>query len=289
MSCRGWASRASGPAGPVARSYGWARRRGSRVTRLAGGGLAIAALSAWAAGAGKVGTFVRGFPSPGDYPEGLAYDGHYLWSNNYDNGHLYKVDPSTGATVGDYLVDRLPVRPEGLAWDGTYLWTIDDGSDLITKVLPTANSVQVVESFPKPDGSGPARGIEWDGHHLWLACWSADVGGTAQLYEIDATTHAAIRSVPLPIYWVEDLAWDGRYLWSSDWLFDIGFAIDPTTGDTLHTYRPPGPHPVGQAWDGTHLWTSDTVHDSLYALDISEARTGVRAVSWSEVKRTYGR
>src|SRR5262249_55729885 len=108
------------------------------------------------------------------------------------------------------------------------------------------------------------------------------VGGSAQLYEIDATTHAVIHSVPLPIYWVEDLAWDGRYLWSSDWLFDIGFAIDPTTGDTLHTYKPPGPHPVGQAWDGVHLWTSDTVHDSLYALDISEARSSVRAVSWSD-------
>lgn len=258
-------------------------RRGARA--LLGLGV-LAAVTAWAASV-RVGTPVRGFPSPGDYPEGLAFDGQFLWSNNYSDGVLYKVDPATGQTLGAYSGGGLPTHPEGLAWDGSFLWTVDHFDSTISKLRVTATGVEIAAQFQIPLGSGPPVGLEWDGTHLWLACFGL-VGEKSELYRLNAVTLEPDLVHRLPVWWVEDLAWDGHLLWSCDWIFGLGFAIDPATGDTLHTYRPPGRHPVGQAWDGQYLWVSDTEKDSLWALDISAARTSsVRATSWSQMKARY--
>jgi glutamine cyclotransferase len=148
--------------------------------------------------------------------------------------------------------------------------------------------VEIVAQFHIPMGAGRPVGLEWDGTHLWLACFGAGIGEKSELYRLNAVTLQADLFHRLPVYWVEDLAWDGHLLWSCDWIFGLGFAIDPATGDTLHTYRPPGRNPVGQAWDGQYLWVSDTEKDSLWALDISAAHvSSVRATSWSQMKSRY--
>jgi sugar lactone lactonase YvrE len=234
-----------------------------------------------------VGTPVHRFASPGDYPEGLAHDGTSLWSNNFSDGALYKVDPANGQVRARYVGNGLPSKPEGLAWDGQHLWTCDWVTGVISKVRETGGGIEIVAEYDKPEGSGKPVGLEWDGTHLWLACWGP-VGETSEIWKLDPATLAPLDMHRLPVYWVEDLAWDGRWLWSNDWLFRIGFAIDRATGDTLHTYRSPGPHPVGAAWDGQRLWVSDTDVDSIWALDISAAHTtGVEARTWTQMKRTY--
>jgi glutamine cyclotransferase len=262
----------------------------SRASLRALGLLCVLGLGAGAVWATThLGTPVRRFASPGDYPEGLAWDGTHLWSNNFSDGVLYRVDPHDGHAVASYSGNGLPTKPEGLAWDGEFLWTCDWVTGVISKVRTTPTGVEVVANFDKPAGSGKPVGLEWDGSSLWLACFGAQAGDTSELWQLDPTTLAPERMLRLPIYWVEDLAWDGRYLWSVDWLFRIGFAIDRATGDTLHTYHTPGPHPVGQAWDGNYLWLSDTDVDSIWALDISAAQTSaVRRQSWTDVKRKYG-
>lgn len=235
----------------------------------------------------RLGAPVRGFRSPGDYPEGLAWDGTHLWSNNFSNGTLYKVDPRDGSIVASYRGGDLPNQPEGLEWDGEFLWTCDWQSGVITKVRPTATGVEVVANYPPPAAAGGTTGLGWDGSNLWLSTHGRD-GAKSQLFKLDPQTLEVVQHLQLPVWWVEDLAWDGRYLWSADWLFSIGFAIDPATGDTLHTYRTPGRNPVGQAWDGEHLWISDTTKDSIWALDISRAgTTPVQSISWSGVKSNY--
>jgi sugar lactone lactonase YvrE len=259
---------------------------------LALGLLAVLGAATWAWGLGpkRIGRTVRAFPSPGDYPEGLAWDGHYLWSNNFSNATLYKVDPVTGATVGTYTDPRLPAHPEGLAWDGTDLWTCDhdnlSGQDIM-KVAVTPAGVRVVATYQKPPGAGNPVGLEWDGSNLWLACFGAQVGEKSELWKLDPKTLQSVGFFRLPVWWVEDLAWDGSHLWSVDWLNDLGFAIDVTTGDTLDTYTPAGPNPVGQAWDGQNLWLSDTLNDSLYATDISDTRSAVEHTTWSDFKRLF--
>ena len=250
-------------------------------------GLTVVGLACGLAAAGPLGTPVRGFPSPGDYPEGLAWDGVHLWSNNFTDGALYRLDPADGRILGRYVGGGLPLNPEGLAWDGSYLWTVDWVTGVLAKLRVTDVGVEVVGEFDKPAGSGRAVGLEHDGNHLWLACWGP-VGEKSELWQLDPTTLEPVAMHRLPIYWVEDLAWDGRWLWSMDWLFGIGFAIEPATGDTLHTYQAPASYPVGMAWDGEHLWTTSTEADSIWALDISAAHsTAIRARTWTAVKRAY--
>ena len=233
----------------------------------------------------------HGFPAPGDKPEGLAWDGAALWCNNFDDGALYKLDPATGSVLAHYQqVPGLPASPEGLAWDGEYLWTCDWHAGLIVKFRERAGEIEIVDTFEKPADSGPNVGLEWDGTSLWLTCWpeaakNLDFG---QLYELDPVTLAVRRRLILPVHFVEDLAWDGRYLWSADWLLGIGFAIERTTGDTLYTYRTPGPNPVGQAWDGESLWVTDTERDSIWALDVSGTTPAART-SWSRIKELFRR
>jgi glutamine cyclotransferase len=148
--------------------------------------------------------------------------------------------------------------------------------------------MEIVGNYDKPADAGKPVGLEWDGTHLWLACFGFEIGTKSDLFEIDPATFQVVKKLSLPVWFVEDLAWDGRRLWSVDWLNYIGFSIDPATGDTANTYRPPGPNPVGMAWDGVHLWLGDTTADSIWALDISGAHpTPVRAMSWSDVKRAY--
>jgi len=234
----------------------------------------------------RFGQPVRGIASPGDYPEGLAWDGARLWSNNYSNGTLYAVDPSDGRILRAHSGNGLPIHPEGLAWDGTHLWTCDWTTGHIFKLRDTGTDVEIVADFPPPELAGGPVGLEWDGAHLWLATWGQGTGNYSQLFKLDPTTLAVVQRFELPVWWVEDLAWDGHYLWSCDWLFRKGFAIDTATGDTLHTYATPGPHPVGMAWDGTHLWISDTDKDSLWALDITRT-TAVESRTWSALKRAF--
>lgn len=234
----------------------------------------------------RFGQPVRGIASPGDYPEGLAWDGTRLWSNNYSNGTLYAVDPADGRILRAHSGNGLPIHPEGLAWDGTYLWTCDWTTGKIFKLRDTGTEVEIVADFPPPESAGGPVGLEWDGTHLWLATWGQGTGNYSQLFKLDPTTLAVLQRFDLPVWWVEDLAWDGHYLWSADWLFRKGFAIDTVTGDTLHTYATPGPHPVGMAWDGTHLWVSDTEKDSLWALDIARP-TAVESRTWSALKRAF--
>jgi hypothetical protein len=72
------------------------------------------------------------FDSPGQYPQGLAFDGNFLWNTDEWDEKIYKLD-----TMGN-IVDSCgspSIGPAGLAFDGTYLWNADDDDKRIYKIL----------------------------------------------------------------------------------------------------------------------------------------------------------
>ncbi len=77
------------------------------------------------------GLAVDTIPSQGLQPQGLAWDGEYLWNvqddNDDDPEKVWKLDPVTGDTLMWFWVPGAPqsdARPRGLTWDGGYLWLV---------------------------------------------------------------------------------------------------------------------------------------------------------------------
>jgi hypothetical protein len=77
------------------------------------------------------GVAVDTIPSQGLQPQGLAWDGEYLWNvmddNDDDPEKVWKLDPATGDTLMWFWVPGAPqsdARPRGLTWDGGYLWLV---------------------------------------------------------------------------------------------------------------------------------------------------------------------
>ena len=78
--------------------------------------------------------------SPFDCPQGLTFDGKYLWNVDRKSDMIYKIDPEDGS-VDDSLQAPAYV-PRGLAWDGERLWCVDAEEKLIFAVNPETELVE---------------------------------------------------------------------------------------------------------------------------------------------------
>lgn len=72
------------------------------------------------------GQVVDTVPSPGTQPQGVTFDGQYIWvvmdDNDGDPERVWKIDPLTGDTLMSFPVPT--TSPRGLAWGGNCLWLI---------------------------------------------------------------------------------------------------------------------------------------------------------------------
>ena len=68
-------------------------------------------------------------------PEGLAFDGKFIWHTEWCNSEIYKLELD-GAVVCryDWLPDGSLGHPIGLTFDGTYLWLSDQATQMIYKI-----------------------------------------------------------------------------------------------------------------------------------------------------------
>ncbi len=69
----------------------------------------------------------------GPNPNGLAYDGEYVWVANNGSNYVSKIDPRTNAVVATSTVG---LNPGNLMFDGVNMWVVNYGSNTVTK-LPT--------------------------------------------------------------------------------------------------------------------------------------------------------
>jgi DNA-binding beta-propeller fold protein YncE len=224
----------------------------------------------------KTAKIIDSFRSPGDSPQGLAFDGEYLWvADSYGPGLIYKID--TQGNIIDYIGSP-DYDPRGLAFDGTYLWLSDSGGwDFPGKIFKLDTSGNVIDSFSSP-GTEPV-GLTFDGEYLWCSDWEE-----SKIYKLD-TSGNVIDSIDAPGGSPADLTFDGKYLWSLSRITLLIYRLD-TSGNVIESFYSPATYdpyntfyfPSGLAWDGEYLRVAYAAeYDSMiYKYDVSSVPTLIK-------------
>jgi sugar lactone lactonase YvrE len=230
-----------------------------------------------------VGDTLGSIPAPFICPQGMAYDGAYLWVADRLSDRMYRVNPGDGTIVDS--IETPGYVPRGLAWDGRRLWCVDAAAQLIFAVNPASRIVEKTIWCPV---SNP-NGLAWQDGQMWVAA-----EGEGKLHRISPDDGTTIVTIPAPTDHPWGLAFDGTYLWVSDRHKDRIYQVWPKTGDVINCLPTPGKHTVGLAWDGTYLWNADYQSDRIYKLNIDDeakfTRAEVRAQQmqlWHQV-RNFG-
>jgi len=114
-------------------------------------------------------------PSFSGKPNGMAWDGTYLWVGE-EGGQIWQM--TTDGTV----VRSIPSpnssssNPRGLAYDGQYLWVGCQTIGMIYKIDTADGSI--LESYSAPSAN-LQQGLTFDGQYLW------STGGNNWIYKLD--------------------------------------------------------------------------------------------------------
>ncbi len=207
------------------------------------------------------------YDAPAEYPEGLTYDGTYIWSTSILDQFIFKHDPNTGE-----VISKIPSPGGGtmdLAWDGEYLWNADYDVNKIYKLDTNGN---ILKEFDTP-GEQP-MGLTWDGEYLWHTDYTLK-----QIYKMD-TDGNILSQFDAPGQKPHGLAWDGEYLWNSDAVTYNIYKLD-TSGNILEKYYFPYSYPTGLALQGEFLWMAARDTGKIYKLKIpGESSSGLADSPW---------
>ncbi len=203
---------------------------------------------------------IKEIPSPGSYPEGLAWDGTFLWNSDFGTSSVYKLNPNDGSVLASFPTPQ-PL-PNGLTYDGTHLWlAIDSGDNKIYEINPSDGSV--INSYDTP--STYPQGLTWDGQNLW----NSDIN-EGLIYKLNPSNGAVVSYIPTPGAQPYGLAWDGTYLWHVDFDTDMIYQLNPLDGSVLYSTPSPGPEPRGLTSDGQYLWCTDNSTGSIYQISLQD-------------------
>jgi DNA-binding beta-propeller fold protein YncE len=83
-------------------------------------------------------------------PNGLEWDGQYLWHSDFFTRKIYKIDPNTWTVVKSFATT---VDPCDLAWDGKYLYVACCDGKVISKVDPNtgAELEKIIANYASPN------------------------------------------------------------------------------------------------------------------------------------------
>jgi len=211
------------------------------------------------------GDTVMTIPTPYNCPQGLTFDGEYLWNADRKSDQIYKIDPATGA-----VVDSLPTPgyvPRGITWDGKRLWCVDAESEGIYAINPNTRITETTIYCPVAQ----PYGLAWDGKYLWIADDASN-----ELHQISSEDGTTINSIRAPSSHPGGLTFDGTYLWVSDRYKDRIYMVTPDEGDVIITFKSPGPHPTDLTFDGKNLWNVDYQTDRISKLVVDDGTLFVR-------------
>lgn len=205
------------------------------------------------------GDTVLSINAPYRCPQGLAFDGKFLWNADRKSDLIYKVDPENGAILDSLPAPGYVIR--GLTWDGTLLWCVDGADEQIYAINPETRIVEKIIYCPV---SRPGD-LAYDGEALWIAD-----DGANKLHRLSTEDGTITATIEAPTKYPGGLTFDGRYLWVADRISDEIYMVDPKSGNVINTLEAPGPHAWGLAWDGKYLWNVDYQDDLIYKLIVDD-------------------
>jgi len=108
----------------------------------------------------------------GNNPQGITFDGTYIWVANRGDDTVTKLRTSDGALIGTYNagnMDTLGYAPGGIAFDGEYIWVANQASNSVTKLR--ASDGVLIGTYAT--GVAP-MGIAFDGANIWVTDSGSD-------------------------------------------------------------------------------------------------------------------
>ena len=199
---------------------------------------------------------IYSFPTPGDYPGGLTWDGQYFWNSDHTEAMIFKLN-ANGEILTSFPVPENAPSGGDLAWDGNHLWLTDEQSAHLFKIDTATGSVLdqfQLPSFGLEDPNG--WGLAWDGEYLWHSEYILP----AMIYKIDPQDGQVVSSFAPPRNGILGICWADSLLYGIgiNATFTGGTLIvfDPTSGAVLDSALWEVPYPLGLSDDGQYFWNT---------------------------------
>jgi YVTN family beta-propeller protein len=194
--------------------------------------------------------------SVGSLPQGIDYDGSYLWVANsaggLSAGTVNKINIDTGEILNTVEVGTQPI---GLLYAFGYIWVANTLSNTISKIDPATATVIATYNV----GYYP-NFIASDGSYLWITLHSVN-----QVVKVNPNTGAIVATVYVGTY-PEGLVYALGYIWVANNMSNSVTKIDVNT-DSVDTTIPTDYQPGKICFDGSYIWVTNFIDNSIQRID----------------------
>ena len=195
---------------------------------------------------------VQGTFPLGTVAAAMAFDGTGIWAAGHSNDSLIQLQPKASNLLSSLT---LPAgsAPTGVAFDGVSMWVTHQGTNTVSKVRVSDNTI--IATFGV--GTNPA-GLAFDGANMWV------VNSGANSVSKVASNGQVVQSVSVGQHPMS-IAFDGNNMWVTNQASNNVTKIRVGDGAVLGTF-PVGAGPTGIAFDGANIWVANTGGKTLTKL-----------------------
>ncbi len=213
---------------------------------------------------------VHSFPAPSNWPNGLAWDGAYLWHAHEREPIIYKLDPVSGNVLASIETE---VHNQGdIAFHAGQLWVVSEYEHILYHIDHNTGETigritfDISQELEPGDRSRSAfEGLTSDGTSLWL-----DYKGR-EIYRVDPGSGKRVLRYERDFGgYADGLAWGWGNMFMSTNSTEI-LEIDACTGLIIEVFKAPAGiqyGPEGMAFDGEYLWYADKTTDRIYQIQL---------------------
>jgi DNA-binding beta-propeller fold protein YncE len=229
------------------------------------------------------GTVLKVIPLPSANPEGIIFDGKYIWVANdgANQDSVSKFDISTMTLIGTYPVG---LDPDAVGFDGTSIWVANTDSNSVWRLNPATGA-------PLPGASGGIStglfptAFAYDGTNMWVSNGSGVNVGSEASRGISSVSKIRVSDFTIVgTYTVghvsRDMVYDGTSIWVCNMNDNTVSRLRAADVALLGTY-PTGASPRAIAYDGIKIWVANASQNTLTVIapqTATQAITGVTPV-----------